>query len=280
MTRPRPVRNPRSASRTKLCALLSARGISKANATQLLRSHGFHDPGAAAAAIQRLHTDELQRRNFAKIFTRLIHSCRQSADPDRALLNFERLVAALPNANMFYHYLDAAPDRLELLVRIFAQSHALAETLARNAEHFHFLIAPKTLENPRTKAWLDAELRRLLMPMRLPEDKYDVIRRFRRRETLRIGARDLVGRATVEETTLELSNLADVCLQTVFEIALDALRRQLKLPEKNKRSDIALRCHRHGQARRSGVELLQRCGRDLRVRRGSRIDTDADAAQV
>ena len=231
MTRPRPARTPRSASRTKLSALLSARGVSKSNATSLLRAHGFHDPGAAVAAIQRLHADALQRRSLAKIFTRLIHLCQQSADPDRALLNFERLVAALPNANMFYHYLEAAPDRLDLLVRIFAQSHALAETLARNAEHFHFLIAPKTLERPRTKVWLDAELKRLLMSMRLPEDKYDVIRRFRRRETLRIGARDLVGRAAVEETTFELSNLADVCLQAVFEIALDTLRRQLKLPE-------------------------------------------------
>lgn len=218
-------------SRAKLSALLSARGVSKPVAQHLLREHGFRDPGAALAAIGRLHADDLQRRNLAKIFTHLIETSRRSADPDRALLNFERLVAALPNPSMFYHYLAAAPDRLDLLVRIFAQSHALAETLARNAEHFHFLIAPKTLEHPRAKSWLDAELKRLLMPARLPADKYETIRRFRRRETLRIGARDLVGRATVEETTLELSNLADVCLQAVFEIALDSLRRHLKLPE-------------------------------------------------
>ena len=64
---------------------------------------------------------------------------------------------------------------------------------------------------------------------RVPEQKYDVIRRFRRRETLRIGARDLLGLATVEETTLELSNLADVCLQAVFEAALAGLQARFKL---------------------------------------------------
>ena len=51
-----------------------------------------------------------------------------------------------------------------------------------------------------------------------------MVRRFRRRETLRIGARDLIGLATVEETTLELSNLADVCLQAVFEIAVEVVQ--------------------------------------------------------
>lgn len=146
-----------------------------------------------------------------------------SADPDRAILNFERLVAALPNPSMFYHYLQEASDRLDLLVRVFTHSQALADTLARNAAYFHFLIAPETLKAPRETGWLAAELARLLMPIRLPAQKYDVVRHFRRRETLRIGTRDLVGRATVEETTRELSNLADVCLQAVYEIALEKL---------------------------------------------------------
>jgi glutamate-ammonia-ligase adenylyltransferase len=158
-----------------------------------------------------------------------MQACAKSADPDRALLGFERLAAALPNPGMFYHYLQAAPDRLEMLVTIFAHSQALTETLVRNADHFHFLIAPETLAKPRVKPWLDADLRRLLLVVRLPEQKYDVIRRFRRRETLRIGARDLLGMATVEETTLELSNLADVCLQAVFETALAGLQARFKL---------------------------------------------------
>ena len=212
-------------------ALIASRPPTKPAAHKLLRDHGFRDPNRVFAAIGHLHADALQRRNLAKIFANLIRACEKSADPDRALVNFERLVAALPNPNIFYHYLEASRDRLELLVRIFAHSQALADTLTRNAEHFHFLIAPQTLEHPREKSWLAAELQRLLMPIRVAEQKYDAIRRFRRRETLRIGARDLVGGATVEDTTRELANLADVCLQSVTEIARDALRAQYKLPE-------------------------------------------------
>jgi [glutamine synthetase] adenylyltransferase / [glutamine synthetase]-adenylyl-L-tyrosine phosphorylase len=211
--------------------LIGKSSSDKPAARKLLHDCGFRDDARVLASIGRLYEDELQRRNLSTIFNHLLRACERSADPDRALVNFERLVAALPNPNIFYHYLHGSPDRLDLLVKIFAHSQALADTLTRNAEHFHFLIAPQTLEKPREKAWLAAELQRLLLSIRVPAQKYDTIRRFRRRETLRIGARDLIGGATVEETTLELSNLADVCLQSVFEIALASLRVQYKLKE-------------------------------------------------
>jgi glutamate-ammonia-ligase adenylyltransferase len=210
--------------------LIGKRPVSKPTAQKLLREHGFHDAPRVAAAIRHLYDDEIQRRNLAKIFPHLFRTCEKSADPDRALVNFARLVAALPNPNIFYHYLHESADRLDLLVRIFAHSQALADTLTRNAAHLHFLIAPQMLEQPREKTWLEAELTRLLLPIRIAAHKYDAIRRFRRRETLRIGARDLIGRATVEETTLELSNLADVCLQAVYDIAREKVCAQYKLP--------------------------------------------------
>jgi glutamate-ammonia-ligase adenylyltransferase len=228
---------PKAASRRRSSAAKSdflskpigKRSSSNQAAQKLLRDRGFRDVGRVLAAIGRLQADGLERRNLRKIFHHLLRACEKSADPDRALVSFERLVAALPSPNIFYHYLHESPGQLDLLITVFAHSAALAQTLTRNAEHFHFFLAPQVLEKPRGKAWLAAELTRLLLPMRQPAQKYDAIRRFRRRETLRIGARDLIGRATVEETTLELSNLADVCLQAVFEVALESLRATYKL---------------------------------------------------
>jgi glutamate-ammonia-ligase adenylyltransferase len=211
--------------------LIGVRPLPRSQAEKLLRAHGFHEPSRVHTALRRLCEDEIQRANLRKIFPHLFHACAKSADPDRAVVSFERLVSALPNASMFYHYLQEAPDRLDLLVTIGAHSQALADTLTRNARYFHFLIAPATLDQPRAKAWLVAELSRQLLPIRLAAPKCDVIRSFRRRETLRIGARDLTGRATVEETTRELSNLADVCLQAVYEVALAELRAKFKIRE-------------------------------------------------
>ena len=139
------------------------------------------------------------------------------------------MAAALPNPSLLYEYLKTAPDRPDLLVKVFAHSQALSDILARNAVYFHFLIAPATLQVPRSKKSLATELARLLLSTRQAADQYDVIRRFRRRETLRIGVRDRAGVAPVEETTLELSNLADVCLHAVLEIAQAALCQQFKV---------------------------------------------------
>jgi len=209
--------------------LIALRPLPRPQAERWLREHGFHEPGRAYTVLRRLSEDPLPRTHFRKIFPHLLPTCAKSADPDRALVSFERLVSALANPSMFYHYLAEAPDRLDLLVTIGAHSQALADTLTRNARSFHFLIAPDTLERPREKAWLAAELSRQLLPIRQAALKYDVIRGFRRRETLRIGARDLTGRATVEETTRELSNLADVCLQAVYEVALAELQARCKI---------------------------------------------------
>src|SRR5260221_9169852 len=134
--------------------LIGKNPSAKPAAQQFLRDRGFRDVARTLAAIRRLYEDDLQRRNLATIFNHLLRACEKSADPDRALVNFERLVAALPNPNIFYHYLHKSPDRLDLLVKIFAHSQALADTLTRNAEHFHLLLAPRTLGKPREKTGL------------------------------------------------------------------------------------------------------------------------------
>ena len=216
--------------RSQLAQLIAVRPPAKLAAQKLLRQNGFRDPASIDATIRRLAADDWQRRSLRRIFPHLIQCSLASADPDRALANFERLVAALPNPSMFYHYLETAPDRLDLLVKIFAHSQALSDTLARNAAYFHFLIAPERLKAPRTKISVATELARLLLPIRQSAQKYDVIRQFRRRETLRVGVRDLTGLAPVEETTGELSNLADVCLQAVYEVAHATLCQKFKVP--------------------------------------------------
>ena len=57
-----------------------------------------------------------------------------------------------------------------------------------------------------------------------------VLRRFRREEMLRIAWRDLSGRAPLEETLSELSDLADVCIDNSLHLLHDDLCRQYGRP--------------------------------------------------
>jgi glutamate-ammonia-ligase adenylyltransferase len=48
------------------------------------------------------------------------------------------------------------------------------------------------------------------------EDRYRILRRFKKREMVRIGLRDLLRQADLVETTEDLANLADVCLTGAY----------------------------------------------------------------
>lgn len=53
------------------------------------------------------------------------------------------------------------------------------------------------------------------------------MRRFRRREILRIGLKDILGYEDVVNVTLELSELADSLLQVAYELCLEELTKNM-----------------------------------------------------
>ena len=55
------------------------------------------------------------------------------------------------------------------------------------------------------------------------EDRFRILRRFRKREMVRIGLRDLMRQGDLVETTEDLSNLADVCLAGAYDVCFQDL---------------------------------------------------------
>ena len=76
---------------------------------------------------------------------------------------------------------------------------------------------------------LDA-MRQSLGSLKVMELKLDVLRRVRRREMLRIGVRDLLRLATVEDTVGSLSDLASVLIHGAYEIVDKDLKAQHGTP--------------------------------------------------
>lgn len=70
-------------------------------------------------------------------------------------------------------------------------------------------------EMPRSAGRLRADLEGWMEGAGGFDARMDRLREFKRREMLRIGARDWAGVAPVQETVLMLSNLADVCIGSV-----------------------------------------------------------------
>ncbi|MBI4609685.1 MAG: bifunctional [glutamate--ammonia ligase]-adenylyl-L-tyrosine phosphorylase/[glutamate--ammonia-ligase] adenylyltransferase [Candidatus Rokubacteria bacterium] len=134
-----------------------------------------------------------------------------------ALNNLER-VAASVDRSVLYATLRAHPGAVPLLAVLGGGSQFLADTLRRYPTVLPWLLEPDTMR-ARLRDELAAELAANLAPFSSLKARWNVLRRFKYRELLRIGCRDLLGDADLTVTTEELSRLADACLEAAWRMA-------------------------------------------------------------
>src|SRR6266536_3695974 len=105
-----------------------------------------------------------------------------------------------------------------------ANGHRLLEELAASANPTLATraLAAIALAAPRPRAELVRQARAAVPASAGVEAGWRGLRRFRRRELLRVAVRDLDGGAPVDSVGAELANLADACLQAGLELATRA----------------------------------------------------------
>jgi [glutamine synthetase] adenylyltransferase / [glutamine synthetase]-adenylyl-L-tyrosine phosphorylase len=180
---------------------------------------GFRDARRAEVNLRKLAGGGEQRDAFARIAMLAADALRMGPDPDMALNNWERFAASLPDPAAHYGLFLRQPRRLDMLLAIFSGSQFLADTLERHPEFFDWITDPDNLLVPRRPATLLRDMRACAPPDAAPDDLAAALRKFRRREILRIGARDLCLHAPFEEIVADLSLLAD----TIVSRALEAI---------------------------------------------------------
>lgn len=218
--------------------LLLARGLPSAEVDRLLAPYGFQDAKRADANLQAMAGDPESRRALAEVMPLLLNTIAQTADPDQALDQWERFLQNGVSRLHLFGYLRQAPRILELLCRIFGNSPALAQTLVRDPTVVYWLAEEQVLAKGPSRAVLDRALRTILRNIRTGELKREALRRFRRREMLRIGIRDLLRLADVVQTTQALSDVAAVLIQAAYEIARSDLQKRFGLPMHRARGSL------------------------------------------
>ena len=185
---------------------------------QMLQEAGFEDLGRAQVNLKKMAGDGLQRGRFAKLALLAIDVLKHVPNPDMALNNWERFVDILRDPTAFYEELLAQPTRLDILLCIFSRSQFLANTLARNPSLWDWITDPEILHKHMTKQNLVQELRDTAAAPTQPDMWLDQIRRFRQRELLRIGTKDMYLGVSLQCIMRELSDLADAVLQVALEV--------------------------------------------------------------
>jgi glutamate-ammonia-ligase adenylyltransferase len=198
--------------------LLVASGLDRGQVSTLLAPYGVAKPAEADVNIQSMAGEPHTRKLLATILPTLLAEIARTADPDQALNHWERLVSGSVNRSSLLQYLQASPKMLGLLCTIFGNSDSLAFALIRDPMLVYWLAEEDVLSTAPTKAGMVAALHQSLNSLKRTELKLDVLRRVRRREMLRIGVRDLLRLATVEETTGSLSDLASVLIHAAYTL--------------------------------------------------------------
>ena len=187
----------------------------------VFRKLGFADPQKASSLWKKLLPPLGVSGQAADHATSLIDELAGCPHPDMALLNLSRFMDALIAPSHFLSSLFLERPLCHLLVIVFSCSYYLADILIRNPGYLSWLIERDTLERPKSFSTYREELHRQVTPFKEHHRRLNSIKRYKRREILRIGTRDLLGLSLVEEVTAELSFLADAVIDIVAEMVFE-----------------------------------------------------------
>jgi len=184
----------------------------------LLAPLGLNDWQTAWRNLQRMARSAEEQRALAQLMPDLLNVLQDAADPERALTNLERLAQHVPERVALWSYLADNPRAVQLLVTLFSSSQFLSEILLRNSDELGQLTDRRRLAQRKTVAQLCAEARQVVQEAPTARQQLDALRRFQRRELLRIGAGDLFALLDLPAVTAQLSRLADSMIQVCLDI--------------------------------------------------------------
>ena len=178
---------------------------------------GFDEPEAAADDLKRLGA---WPPAAAPGGARLLADIAASAAPQLAARSLAALAAAHPDPDGFTAQLRRRLGFRRRLVPLVAASRSLGAWLATHPTEADRLADGRRFAAPRPRDELVAEAVATVTGHGAdPAAAWDALRRFKRRELLRVAVRDLAGQVLVDEVAAELADLADACLEAALVVA-------------------------------------------------------------
>ncbi|HEV8653474.1 MAG TPA: hypothetical protein VG276_29755, partial [Actinomycetes bacterium] len=157
-----------------------------------LARHGFDEPEASAAALAQLGA---WPPSAVLGGHRLLAEVAGSAHPDLAARALAAIAAARADPDAFAALLRRRPGFRRRLVAVVGASRSMGAWLAAHPEEADRLVHGRACMEPRSRGELVAEARATVARHDDPAGAWDALRRFKRRELVRIAVRDLTARA-------------------------------------------------------------------------------------
>ncbi len=198
--------------------LFLATELEESEIEALLGPYRFKDPLRADEHLAAIAGHVSSPERMGHWAEPLLAELSRSVDPDAAVRQLEAFFENVPSPVHLLTTLETNPSALEILVGILGGSPYLAETLLRSPEYFYWLLEKQRLERVHDEGYFSAQAEETTRPFGDAAQALGALRRLRRRESLRIGAQDILGITRMQDTVTQISDLAQVLLQQVFEI--------------------------------------------------------------
>ncbi|HEX4000300.1 MAG TPA: hypothetical protein VHX65_17245 [Pirellulales bacterium] len=170
----------------------------------------------------RMATSGLTLDLLATICDQLAEHLPRVSDPDMALNNVDRFVSSARNPLSLGSLFERDPEALPTLLQIFSTSQYLSDLIITDSESYDLLrmTEGQAVGRDLLVEELQAEVATLTDELMVMA----ALRRFKRRETLRISYGDMIRGQRLETVTRQISYLADA----ILEAAVAGARRNLE----------------------------------------------------
>ena len=192
------------------------------------RTAGLADPQIAHRALCGLAAHGLTLDLLAFLCGRLAQLLPAVSDPDRVLVALERLVCAVRSPLSTGTLFQRDPRSLEILLKLFSASPHLAELVIADPESWEQVRVGEG--RPESRQSLAATLAAETARLTEPECVMRALRRFKRRETLRIAYGDIVGGQRLETVVSQISHVADCVVEAAVHSAVARLEKLRGIP--------------------------------------------------
>jgi glutamate-ammonia-ligase adenylyltransferase len=216
-----------------------------------LAAWGLHDTRRAHRNLVRMAEAGVTLDLLADICGQLAEHLPRLSDADMALNNLERFVTAARNPLSLAALFERDREALPVLLLIFSMSQHLSDLLVTDSESYDLLRL--TEGQPVARQTLVEELCAEVAALAHESTILKVLRRFKRRETLRICYGDMIRGQSLQTVTAQISYVADASLEAALLTArrkLTQRRGQPRLPGGGLSRFVVL-----GMGKLGGVEL-------------------------
>ena len=193
-------------------------------AQEFLKGLGVVDLRRAHAAVVNMASAGVTLDLLAVICDQLAQTLARCPDPDMALNNLDRFVGQARNPLSVGTLFERDTTALPTLIQIFSTSQHFSDLLIADPESLDLLRL--TEGSPVARQMLVEDLVAEISALEHEQTVLRSLRRFKRRETLRITYGDIIREQSLQTVTAQISYLADAILEGALRAAWRKLRTQ------------------------------------------------------